>query len=136
MASKAEKTAMSVGGKSGKQLLNAVRRGQSAEKTLKEKQSPMGVMTGGLPTVAAGAVVGVVESNFSQDGKVAGVPVDLGAALVFTGLAFGAGNPMFAKMAVGASTIAAYNATKSRAIRLPFLNRGAAGAGAEAEDEG
>ena len=100
MATGVEKTAMSVGGKAGKQLVGAVRRGKNAQKQLREQNSPMGVVTSGVPTIAAGAVVGLVESNFSTDGKIAGVPVDLGAALVFTGLSFGAGNPLFAQFGV------------------------------------
>jgi hypothetical protein len=136
MASIVERGIAKLSGKEKAAVKRKVDAGDRAVAQLKEKKSATGIMMEGIPTIGGAAAVGFLESNVADaSGKVAGVPVDLGAALVFTGLGIGSGSPAFTRMAVGAASVAAYNAAKNANISLPGIGgRGASAAGAASEE--
>ena len=135
MASIVERGIAKLSGKEKAAVKRKVDAGDRAMAQLKEKKSATGIMMEGIPTIGGAAAVGFLESNVADaSGKVAGVPVDLGAALVFTGLGLGSGSPAFTRMAVGAASVAAYNAAKNANISLPGIGRRGNAAGAAAEE--
>jgi hypothetical protein len=135
MASIVERGIAKLSGKEKAAVKRKVDAGDRAMAQLKEKKSATGIMMEGIPTIGGAAAVGFLESNVADaSGKVAGVPVDLGAALVFTGLGLGSGSPAFTRMAVGAASVAAYNAAKNANISLPGIGGRGNAAGAASEE--